>query len=95
MLDKQPEPVLKREVDAHDVQTLYGDIIRDAHGGSPVLRTTVLQTLLMYNQVQGDVPAPTMPRMASMDEDKMKMFLTTMVYPSTPPSTSPPFNRPN
>ena len=85
MLDKRPDAL-------PDVKTLYGDTIRNAHGAreSPVSRTTVLQTLLMYNRVHGEMPLQPMPRIASMDEEKMKVFFRTMVYPST----SPPFNRP-
>lgn len=83
MLDKQPDAL---------PDALYGDTIRNAHDArkSPVPRTTVLQTLLMYNRVHGDMPLQPIPRIASMDEASMKVFFQTMVYPST----SPPFHRP-
>ena len=85
MLDKQLEP------DAlPDVQTLYRDTIRDTHEArvSAIPRITVLQTLLMYNQAYDEMPLQPMqpmPRIASMDEEKMKVFFRTMVYPSTSP----------
>ena len=84
MVDKRP--------DLHGVRLTVQRSIAPITSALPrtfaLPKTSVLQTLLLYKSMYGEVPSPPdIPIITSMDENKKRVFCDNMLYPS---STSPP-----